>query len=59
MRISVLHEDGIFKEYDCEFFEFRSNNVANWLKIIPKDGSESIRIYNVRAFKALDTSPII
>lgn len=54
MRLCVLHEDGIFKEYDCEFFEFRTNLVSNWLKIIPKDGSETLKFYDVRTFKALD-----
>lgn len=54
MRLSVLHENGEFKEYNCEYFEFRANNVTNWIKIIPKDGPDSIRIYNVRVIKTLD-----
>lgn len=54
MRLCVLHENGEFKEYDCEFFEFRTNNVTNWIQIIPKDGSSAIRLHKVRVIKALD-----
>ena len=54
MRLSILHENEEFKEYDCKSFEFRSNNVTNWIKIIPKDGSNAIRLYKVRVIKTLD-----
>lgn len=39
MKIKVIKYDGIEVIYDILSFEFRTNQVSNWIKIKCKDGT--------------------
>lgn len=40
MKLKVIKYGGEFKIIECESFEFRTNQVANWIKIKYADNSE-------------------
>ena len=51
MKITVIEYGGIEHYINCKSFEFRTNNVANWVKIKYQDGSQEI-IHGVATIKA-------
>lgn len=51
MKITVIEYGGIERHINCKSFEFRTNQVANWLKIKYQDGSKEI-IHGVATIKA-------
>jgi hypothetical protein len=53
MKIKVICFDGKEIELYVLSFEFRSNQVTNWLKIKFEDGTED-KIYNVFVVKTVD-----
>jgi hypothetical protein len=51
MKIAVMSLDTqTFIDYDCDDFEFRANNVSNWLRL-KKDGKEIAFVNNVGVIK--------
>ena len=52
MKIKVICYDGTERVLDILSFEFRSNQVTNWLKIKFEDGTEEI-IHNVCVAKTI------
>ena len=53
MKIKVIGYDGTERVLEVLFFEFRSNQVTNWLKIKFEDGTED-RIHNVCVIKTIN-----
>ena len=49
MKLTIITLHGDHYDINCDTFEFRSNNVANWIKI-KKDGWEQI-IHRVATIK--------
>lgn len=51
MNIIVVEYDGTENHINCKFFEFRSNQVANWIRITYPDGSKEIipRVATIKA----------
>ena len=51
MIVKVLSlDDSEFKTYDCDDFEFRGNQVTNWVRLF-KNGKEIGFINRVAVFK--------
>lgn len=50
MNIIVVEYDGTENHINCKFFEFRSNQVSNWIRITYPDGSKEI-IHGVATIK--------
>lgn len=42
MNITVVEYDGTENHINCKFFEFRANQVSNWIRITYQDGSKEI-----------------
>ena len=42
MKITVVEYDGTENHINCKFFEFRTNQVENWIRIKYQDGSKEI-----------------
>jgi hypothetical protein len=51
MKITVIEYDSIEHHINCKSFEFRTNKVANWVKIKYQDGSQEM-IYEIATIKA-------
>jgi hypothetical protein len=51
MKIAVVEYSGTGHYRNCKSFEFRTNQVTNWIKIQCQDGSEEI-IHGVATIKA-------
>jgi len=51
MQIIVVEYGGIEHHINCKSFEFRTNQVENWIRIKYKDGSKEIirRIATIKA----------
>lgn len=52
MKIKVIKYDGAEMIYDTSTFEFRTNQVSNWIKI--KTNDELITIHNVCVVKTIE-----
>ena len=54
MKITIFKYDGTEYHINCESFEFRTNQVTNWIKIKYQDGSKSSKeiINEVATIKA-------
>ena len=50
MEIIVIEYDGTEHHIDCKSFEFRTNQVANWIRIKYQDDSEEM-IHGVATIK--------
>lgn len=56
MKVVIMSLDTqTFVEYECDSFEFRANQVSNWVKL-KKEGKEIACIKRVSVFKNIDTS---
>lgn len=53
MRIKVISKDGSIYEHDISSFEFRSNNVSNWIRMKYDDGT-GVDIHNIATIKCED-----
>ena len=53
MRIKIIQYDGTEMFYDAESFEFRTNQVSNWIKIKFGEG-KVIVIDNVCVIKTIE-----
>jgi hypothetical protein len=51
MKITVVEYDGAEHHINCKSFEFRTNQVENWVRINYRDGSKEI-INRVATIKA-------
>lgn len=51
MMITIIEYGGIPQQIECESFEFRTNQVENWIRIKHKDGSKEI-IHGVATIRA-------
>ena len=51
MKITVIEYGGIEHHRTCKSFEFRTNKVANWIRITYQDGSKDI-IHGIATIKA-------
>ena len=53
MKIKIMSFEGdqTFTTYDCDDFEFRGNQVTNWIKLF-KDGKEVGFVNRVCAIKS-------
>lgn len=51
MKITVIEYGGIKHYINCKSFEFRTNKVANRIKIKYQDGSQEV-IYEIATIKA-------
>ena len=51
MTITVIEYGGTPRQIKCESFEFRTNQVENWIRIKYKDGSKEI-IHGVATIRA-------
>lgn len=51
MKITVVEYGGIEHHINCKSFEFRTNQVSNWIRIKYQDGSKEL-IYEVATIKA-------
>ena len=53
MKILVIPLDTqVAEEYECDDFEFRANQVSNWLRL-KKDGKEIFFCKRIATFKLL------
>lgn len=50
MKLTLIEYGGIQRQIECESFEFRSNQVTNWIRIKKADGCEAL-IHNVCVIK--------
>lgn len=50
MTLTIIEYGGKPRRIECESFEFRCNQVANWIRIKKSDGSEAL-IHNICAIK--------
>lgn len=53
MKIEIVKYDGTEMFYDAISFEFRTNQVSNWIKVKLEDGTEDI-IHDVCVVRALE-----
>ena len=51
MKIIVVEYGGTEHHRNCKSFEFRTNKVANWMRIKYQDGSQEM-IYEIATIKA-------
>ncbi|MBR4315175.1 MAG: hypothetical protein IKP66_09725 [Lachnospiraceae bacterium] len=51
MKITVIEYNGTEHHISCESFEFRTNQVENWIKIKYQDGKQEM-IYGVATIKS-------
>ena len=51
MKITVIEYGGTEHHINCKSFEFRTNQVANWIRIKYQDGSKEM-IHGVATIKA-------
>lgn len=51
MKITVIEYGGIEHYINCKSFEFRTNQVENWIRIKYRDGRQEM-IYGVATIKA-------
>lgn len=51
MKIAVIEYGGTEHHVDCKSFEFRTNQVENWIRIKYQNGSKEI-IHGVATIKA-------
>lgn len=51
MKITVIEYNGTEHHISCKSFEFRTNQVENWIKIKYQDGKQEM-IYGIAAIKA-------
>lgn len=51
MTVTIIEYDGTPRQIECESFEFRTNQVENWIRIKYKDGSKEI-IHGVATIRA-------
>lgn len=51
MRLTVIEYGGRERHINCKFFEFRTNQVENWLEVKLKNGSK-IMMHGVATIKA-------
>lgn len=58
MKITVIEYTGIEHHVNCRSFEFRTNQVANWIRIECDDGSKET-IHGIATIKAEWTHPCI
>lgn len=54
MKLKVIKYDGEEILYDAVSFEFRSNQVTNWIKVKTTNDSEPIYIHNVCVVKTVE-----
>ena len=52
VRIKIIKYDGNEIVYDVLSFEFRTNQVSNWIKMKLLDGTETV-IHNICVFKTM------
>lgn len=50
MTLTIIEYGGKQRQIECESFEFRSNQVTNWIRIKKADGCEAL-IHNVCVIK--------
>ena len=50
MKLTVIEYGGEPRQIECESFEFRGNQVTNWIRIKKADGCEAL-IHNVCVIK--------
>ena len=51
MKITVIEYGGTERHINCKSFEFRTNQVENWIRIKYQDGSKEM-IHGVATIKA-------
>jgi len=51
MTVTIIEYGGTPRQIECESFEFRTNQVENWMRIKYKDGSKEI-IHGVATIRA-------
>lgn len=51
MKLLIIKYGGEHQEIECDSFEFRTNQVANWIKL--KQGDTQTMIYDVATIKSL------
>lgn len=54
MKIKIIQYDDTEIFYDAESFEFRTNQISNWIKI-KFGGGKTIVIDNIRVIKMIET----
>ena len=50
MILTIIEYGGISRQIECDSFEFRCNQVTNWIRIKKADGRETL-IHNVCVIK--------
>lgn len=50
MTLTIIEYGGKSRQIECESFEFRGNQVTNWIRIKKVDGCETL-IHNVCVIK--------
>ena len=50
MKVIIIEYGGTEHHIDCKSFEFRTNKVANWIRIKYLDGSKEM-IYGIATIK--------
>jgi len=51
MKIKIIEYNGTEHHINCESFEFRTNQVQNWIRIKYQDGSKEM-IHGIATIKA-------
>jgi hypothetical protein len=54
MKLKIITLNGEKRMIECDFFEFRSNQVSNWIKICDNGCTEII--HNVAVIKSVSGS---
>lgn len=57
MKLKIIQYGGEETLIDCDSFEFRTNHVSNWIRIIYNDGEDELMIRNVCVIKTEEKKP--
>lgn len=55
MTLKIIEYGGASRQIECESFEFRCNQVSNWIEVRKADGNKEL-IYNICVIRALAES---
>ena len=50
MILTIIEYGGVSRQIECEFFEFRCNQVTNWIEVRKADGNKEL-IHNICVIK--------
>lgn len=56
MTLTIIEYGGVTRQIKCESFEFRCNQVTNWIEVRKEDGTKEL-IHNICVIKTVPEFP--